>query len=354
LKSPGKFIEAIMNPYLSIVLTGRNDNYGGDFIKRLQDFFDWNCNLLEKHKIETEILFINWNPIENNSSILELIQFPTRSEYIHIRIITVSSEFHKAFVNPDIRRTVPIFEFIAKNAGIRRAKGNYILSLNADILIHPKIIENIAKKKLTSATFCRANRLDFKPCTKINSTNQLFENAIYVSLKGFKYSFKKVAPIKFQYLILYFINAIRLYWELLKRNNEKLSKLFGFSITFDNAEYYAHCLNSGDFMLMHRDNWFKLKSYPENTFVSTHTDALFTVFAYSQLKEFIFKDPIFHQEHERRYSSKIIKEDDELVKAYKNFQSISQDILKDKNPEKYFNADDWGLKAFELTEITIQ
>jgi hypothetical protein len=58
--------------------------------------------------------------------------------------------------------------------------------------------------------------------------------------------------------------------------------------------------------------------------------------------------------HQKSKGKGIIKEDDELVKAYKNFQSISQDILKDKNPEKYFNADDWGLKAFELTEITIQ
>jgi hypothetical protein len=32
-----------------------------------------------------------------------------------------------------------MFEFIAKNTGIRREKGEYVLSTNADILIHPKM-----------------------------------------------------------------------------------------------------------------------------------------------------------------------------------------------------------------------
>ncbi|NBR14672.1 MAG: glycosyltransferase family 2 protein, partial [Crocinitomicaceae bacterium] len=147
-----------MNPYLSIVLTGRNDNYGGDFLKRLQDFFDWNSALFESFKIVTEIVFVNWNPIENEPSILELIQFPKYKKYVQIRIITIPVELHESFVNPKVRRTVPIFEFIAKNVGVKRANGEFILCLNADVLLHPKIVEFIADKKLKKEFYYRANR----------------------------------------------------------------------------------------------------------------------------------------------------------------------------------------------------
>jgi len=343
-----------MNPYLSIVLTGRNDNYGGDFIKRLQDFFDWNCSLFEDKKVATEIVFVNWNPLENKDSIEKLIQFPKNRKYVQIRIITVPSKLHEIYVNPKLRRTVSIFEFIAKNAGIKRARGEYILCLNADVLLHPKIVESIATKKLNNDFFYRANRLDFKSIDKILGTNQLYNNGVFISLKGFKYSFKNSLNKKVQISFFTQLNKIKLSWELFKRKHEKTSAFLGLSITYDNAEYQAHCLNSGDFMLMHRAYWMKLKGYPETTFVSTHTDALFTIFAFSHLKEFIFDKPIFHQEHERRYTVNLIDEDPEIKQAYRDFQKISQEVLQSRKCESYLNEDNWGLSTYHLNEIIIE
>lgn len=343
-----------MNPYLSVVLTGRNDNYGGDFLKRLQDFFDWNCALFESFKIETEIVFVNWNPLEDEVSIEKTIQFPKNRKYVQIRIITVPSELHETFVIPNLRRTVPIFEFIAKNVGIKRAIGEFILSLNADVLLHPKIVESIANKKLKKELYYRANRLDFKSINKIFETSQLYRNGVFISFKGFKYSFNNSFNKKVQISFFTQLNKIKLSWELYKRKHEKMTAFFGFSITYDNAEYQAHCLNSGDFMLMHRANWMKLNGYPEVTFVSTHTDALFTIFAFSQLKEFVFDKPIFHQEHERRYTSKLIEEDPEISLAYRSFQKISQEILQTRQCDSYLNPNDWGLNERNLKEIIIE
>ncbi len=344
----------MMNPYLSIVLTGRNDNYGGDFIKRLQDFFNWNCSLLEIKKVETEIVFVNWNPIENEPSILDLIGFPKNAKYVQIRIITVPSKLHESFVNSKVRRTVPIFEFLAKNVGVKRAKGEFILCLNADVLLHPKIVESIASRTLSIECYYRANRLDFKSISGAFKMHQLYKKGVFISLKGFKYSLNKALPKKLQVAYLMLFNSVRLFWELFKYRNLKFSDLFGFSVTFDNAEYYAHCLNSGDFMLMHRTHWMQYKGYPETTFVSTHTDALFTIFSHSQLKEIVFKKPIFHQEHERRYTSKLIKEDPELTKAYRDFQEISQKVLRSLYIDPYLNNDEWGLNNYSLDEIIIK
>lgn len=343
-----------MKPYLSIILSGRNDNYGGDFLKRLQDFFDWNVALFESYKVDTEIILVNWNPLENEASIEELIQFQKNRKYVCIRIITVPNVLHETFVNSEIRRTVPLFEFIAKNVGIRRAKGEFILSLNADLLVHPKIVESIAKKNLSSNFYYRANRLDFTSIDKIVGINQLYNRGVFVSLKGFKYSLNSTIPKKFQLLVLTKFNQIRLMYELFKKKYQKLSNLLGLSITFDNAEYHAHCLNSGDFMLMHRSNWLNLNGYPETTFVSTHTDSLFTIFAHSKLKEFIFKKPIFHQEHERRYTSKIIDNDSEIYQEYRNFQKISQSILLNNDCKSFLNTNDWGMEGYNLEEIIVE
>ena len=142
-------------------------------------------------------------------------------------------------------------------------------------------------------------------------------------------------------------------WQQFKFKNRDLFLSPFKSLIYDNAEFFAHCLASGDFMLMHRENWIKLKSYPENTFVSTHTDALFTIFAYSKFNEFVFNEPVFHQEHERRYTETLLNFDLEIRKAYFKFQKISQDILANSDLEKYLNDESWGLNKITLPETII-
>ena len=67
-------------------------------------------------------------------------------KYLSIRLLHVPTEVHKRLINPEVRKPVPLFEFNAKNMAIRRAKGEYILSTNADIVFHPSIIKFISKK----------------------------------------------------------------------------------------------------------------------------------------------------------------------------------------------------------------
>ena len=87
-------LEFSQGPRLSIILAVRNDNYGGDFIQRLENMLKWNIYFFELHKISTEFILVNYNPIPENPEIKSLVQLPPGRKYCTIRIISVPNSFH--------------------------------------------------------------------------------------------------------------------------------------------------------------------------------------------------------------------------------------------------------------------
>ena len=49
------------NPYLSIVITSRNDEHGYNALQRMQVSLSGLLEQLEKHKIESELILVDWN-----------------------------------------------------------------------------------------------------------------------------------------------------------------------------------------------------------------------------------------------------------------------------------------------------
>ena len=324
-------------PYLSIVIAVRNDNYGGDFIQRLQNFIRWNTDLLEKHKVATEIVLVNWNPIENKPTLKESIKWVKNRQYVAYRIITVPKEVHLQFCDQEVRKVLPLYEYLAKNVGIRRANGQFVLAMNPDIQIDERIIRKISSKKLESNRFYRANRIDFK--------NGNINNKTSLWLKGFKYS-------KTDFLWLKkVVNKVKCLWRVHSVKFEWFFNIISWKVYYHNAEYKYQCNVSGDFLLMHKKSWLKLKGNPENTFLPLHTDALMVVMAgTSGLKEYIFKYSIYHQEHNRRFDASE-KQNQENRTAYVYFQEEAQKMINNKKAIIY-NNDSWGLINFELQEET--
>lgn len=340
------------NPQLSIVIAVRNDNYGGDFTHRLQACIDWNTKWLEHYGIATEFVLVNWNPVQENESLSKLIRWPVERKRVFYRIVDVSNDVHNKYVNPEIRKTVPMFEFIAKNAGIRRAQGASILCINADILLHPSVIEMLASQEVKTDNYYRANRLDFKKVDHV-SLSSLWGAGFAISLKGFMYRFVPVVGKRLQYYLFQRLNTLRLSWELLKLKHSGVANAFRLNVVYNNGAYHAHCLNSGDFMLMERDNWMRLKGYPEYTAISTHTDALFTVLAHRILKEVVVADPVFHQEHERRYSWDAIQQGEGFQETYLLFEETAAALRSGAAVDEFLNSDEWGLEGIHLNEQRI-
>lgn len=340
------------NPRLSIVIAVRNDNYGGDFTDRLQACIDWNTKWLEHYGIATEFVLVNWNPVAENKALHELIDWPPHRKSVSFRIIEVPKELHDRYVDPQVRKTVPMFEFIAKNVGIQRAQGTSILCINADILLHPSIVAMLATEKVSSDSYYRANRLDFEKVAHVSSS-ELWRAGFAISLKGFMYHFKPFLSKPVQYAWFQWVNRLRIRWELFKREHDRLANMLRLNVVYNNGAYYAHCLNAGDFMLMTRDNWVRLKGYPEYTAISTHTDALFTVLAHRMLHEVVVPYPVFHQAHERRYSWEAIQQGEGFQETYRLFEETAAALKDGAAEDGFLNDDAWGLNGIVLEEQLI-
>ena len=182
---------------LSIVVVGRNDNYGGDFSLRLKTTIDWNLSRFPN----AELIYIEWNPLNDKPS--DTIWMSER--YPKAKLYVIPSEIHQQFAG-----TVkfPILEYFAKNMGIRKASGDYIALINADILLGTDI-----------------------------QFNQLSKNNIYGShFTNIRWKGEHITE------------------EFLK--NEEI--ILASSAAPFNLESVV-----GNFILTHRDNWMKMTGYDE-------------------------------------------------------------------------------------------
>ncbi len=342
-------------PYLSIVIAARNDNYGGDFNERLQASLNWYCYYFERAGVAVELIIVDYNPISNTPQLKEILKFPQGRKWVEVRIITVSGQIHQTYTRP-YRKEVPFYEFPAKNIGIRRAKGEFIVSTNADVIPHHHLFAFIAQRKLDENSFYRADRADFRNSTVSAISQEALiqlcrRNTFLYFMKGFKY---QLAPgwglNNFTLVGLKAFNYCRVKYELFKARNEAFFRALGLSVNPHNAEYHYHTHNAGDFMLMHRKHWHALKGNPEKTYIATHTDALFVVIAgISCIKEVVFWYPVFHQHHERRYNWKDIENEKEFRRVYLEFEEEALRMIETKKT-LIRNDDNWGLAGFELPE----
>ena len=348
------------SPHLSIILVARNDNYSGDFNDRLQNSMHWLACIVEKKKLPTELLIVDYNPVPENRPLMQMLNWPQNRSYLSIRLVHVPNETHQQLINPQVRKTVPLFEFNAKNMGIRRAKGEYILCTNADILLHPSIIEFIAKKIPNKKCYYRTDRFDYKSIDLYDFDNpdttlqRIRQKVFRLMLKGYGYYIEGGENI-FKETLIRLKNSVRIFRDLNLVKIEFLANLLRISINYDGFahKYHTHC--SGDFMLMHRDNWFNLRGYPEDTYISTHCDAIFTVIASaSGLRETILRWPVYHQDHERRYNTNFdeIKHDKDINDMFKRLLKETREMEASCQP-KIFNPPDWGHATENFAETTI-
>jgi hypothetical protein len=117
---------------LSLVVVGRNDNYGGDFSDRLKVTMDWHA----QHIKNLELIYVEWNRIADRPSDTEWIS----KRYPNVKCFIVPNSIHQHYnTNPKI----PMMEYHAKNVGIRESSSQWVALVNADVFLAQNAINNM-------------------------------------------------------------------------------------------------------------------------------------------------------------------------------------------------------------------
>lgn len=123
---------------LSIVLGGRDDNYGENFIERLNQAVSINLKNLDDSGINYEMIVVDFNPLDQ--------------KYLHQNSLLKDSLSHQKVTNiivdPSVSEEEDLspktyYEYFAKNVGAKNSSGELIFTTNSDIILSEGLIEDI-------------------------------------------------------------------------------------------------------------------------------------------------------------------------------------------------------------------
>jgi hypothetical protein len=146
-----------LQPYLSIVAPSRNDDHGGDLLKRMQAFVTALREQCKRHNLEAELILVEWNPPADRPRLAEALRWSSEPGPCWVRIIEVPEAIHKRYRHAD---GLGLYQMIAKNVGIRRAQGQFVLATNIDLIFSDELMQFIAARRLEPNRMYRIDRSD--------------------------------------------------------------------------------------------------------------------------------------------------------------------------------------------------
>ncbi len=144
-------------PYVSFVTYGRNDGYTPSYMRRVARATACLATQLEKARIDSEIVFAEWNPPADRALILDQLDLPASLQHVSVRGIIVPGQYHAPFAGAAERSIHPAE---AANVGIRRARGRFVTPKASDTFFSPATIAMIARLDLDADTIYRIDRHD--------------------------------------------------------------------------------------------------------------------------------------------------------------------------------------------------
>jgi hypothetical protein len=144
-------------PYISLVVAARHDDHGGNFMRRLQIFVNALAGQCARHRLPAELVIVEWNPLPDRSRLAEALRWPDNLSWCPVRIVEVPAWLHKRFAHSN---ELPLYQMIAKNVGIRRARGEFILATNIDIIFNDELMEFLSARNLDARAMYRIDRYD--------------------------------------------------------------------------------------------------------------------------------------------------------------------------------------------------
>jgi hypothetical protein len=126
---------------LSVVLGGRDDNYGENFIERLNQAVSTNLKNLDQSNLDYEMIVVDFNPIDK--------------KYLHENSILKETLSHEKVINVIVDPSVSVeedlapstyYEYFAKNVGAKNSSGELIFTTNSDIIFSKNLIDEISSE----------------------------------------------------------------------------------------------------------------------------------------------------------------------------------------------------------------
>lgn len=341
-------------PYYSVVVTSRNDGHGGNILKRMRLFVHGLLHQTRKYKLPMELIFVEWNPPADRPPLAEILPQPVVGDQLEMRFIQVPAEIQARFKRA---QEIPLFQMIAKNVGIRRAKGEFILATNIDLLFSDALFEILAKKNLDPKKFYRANRCDVPD--ELEESWTFAEQMVYCE----KNIMRRLGwDARFR-----FIKRDGAFgaWmpALLKWGFNLLSWLRMIRVDRGVREFYLlDMMACGDFTMLHRDAWFAMHGYAELDLYSIHVDSLGLVSARSlglEQKVFPGKACAYHIDHPQGWESMGPVEKLRFLEqrpgiGYGVLWEIGTKSLSEKGKELIFNDAHWGYAKETFAETVLR
>ena len=269
---------------LEIVLSGRNDDYGGDdFHERMLTVAAFNHARLTEAGVPHRFTLVEWNPPQGKVPLIDRLR--ERLPWWH-RSWVVSRDWHRWYQeNPRLQ----FMEFFAKNAGIRRATGDWILTTNSDVFLGREIVARLAAGRLAPGTLYRASRVDLHRTMPREDVT----------------------------------------WDRLEAPEHLLRR-------FDPEPPYMNEA-AGDFLLLDRESYHRLGGFNERIrFTKIHKDGQFCLHAHHHGLAIAWMGPVYHIDH-----------DGSFINTKHTYQAGYADAPF--GPDwacwtPYWNREDWGVR----------
>jgi hypothetical protein len=294
---------------ITVILYGRNDNYGYNLHKRAA--LSLNCMAEVLTHEDDEILFVDYNTPDDSPTFPEAIADTlTPKARVMLRVFRVRSSLHeRLYAHRTHLKTV---EPVARNVAVRRSnpRNQWLLTTNTDMIFVPKDGKSITDQVcgLVSGLYCA-------PRFEIPET--LWE------------AFDRKDPAGV-------ITDIRLLGPAMYLNEIVLGEK---DVLYDAP---------GDFQLMPRDELFEIDGFNEEMVLGWHIDFNISKRLRLKLGKILDAEPIvsaYHCDHTRQVTP---------MHAYgSRTNSLEEFVHNVKEPVLPAQRDSWGLIEHDLEEISL-
>ena len=284
---------------LSAVVITRNDNYGGNLNDRATYCLNSLVNTFD------EVILVDWNSPDNKPQLWDIQdKIDLKGNLKHI---VITPEIASMLTNNDPQAQV-CCETLARNIGIRRATGDYIVSTNIDVIAPRRDqLEKTIKNELNDDTFYTISRryTDWEQIEKFHGGERKYSD--WESLRD----------------------------HLIENSEERTT---GESVVEGDNYSIINCC--GDFQLAHKNIWNEIRGFEEELIYVLYSDTNVQKKAIKhgfKLKA-IYSPALFHIFHGKGRGGFL---DGINRKVNDMYRAVTAQ-------EKTENADTWGFEPVEM------